>query len=118
MKITLETLVASLTPLRSLFSKEIPVSVGFHISKTIKGIEDNMKIYDESRSSLIKKYGTENEDGTFTVPPKSVPKFDKEHKELLNTEIDIQADQISISKLGDITMTASEIYTLDWLLTE
>ena len=118
MKLKLETLVSSVTPLRTLFSKEIPVSVGFNISKTVKAIEENIKIYDESREALIKKYGTENEDGTYTVPPKAVKKFEAEHRELLETEVDLQADQISIEKLGDIKMSASEIYTLNWLLIE
>lgn len=118
MKIKLEKLVASLEPLRNLFSKEIPISIGFHISKTIQAIEENMKLYDESRTALVKKYGKENKDGTFNIPPKSVKEFEAEHQELLNTEVELQAEEISIARLGDVKMSSSDVYTLNWLLTE
>src|SRR5690606_21842484 len=109
MRIKVEELVASLQPLKTLFNKEVPVGIGFHLSKTIKTIEDNIKFYDESRNNLIKKYGEELDDGSFNMPIESKDDFQKEFRGLLDSEVEINAEPISISKLEGITMTPADL---------
>lgn len=118
MKIKIEKLIGSTEALKNLFTAPVPVSVAFLLSKIIKEFEENLKFFDDARNAAIQKYGKEQKDGTFKVGEKEGVILNKEVQDLLNTEIEFHADPINIDKLNDITLSASDMYSLDWLLTE
>lgn len=116
MKIKLKQLVGSNTALGNLFNADIPVATGFQLGMIIEEIQSHLKRFDEMRDTLVKKYGKEQKDGAFIIPEKQVPVADKELDDLLNTEVEISTEAISISKLGEINVKPIDMYALKWLL--
>jgi hypothetical protein len=118
MKIKLKQLAESNEALGSLLTTEIPVAISFKIGLIVEELNNNMKHFEESRNVVVKKYGKEQKDGTYLIPNKQIEVADKEMEDLLNTEIEINTEPISIEKLGDIKTKPMDMHFLKWLLTE
>ena len=54
MKITLGKVVQAVEPLQKLFNESMPIKTTFKLKKLTQEINDNLKIYDESRNTLLK----------------------------------------------------------------
>ena len=114
MKITLGKVVQAVEPLQKLFNESMPIKTTFKLKKLTQEINDNLKIYDESRNTLLKKYGKEDKDneGVYIVQPKNQEALDKEHQELIDTEITLAFEPISADILGDIQMSPKDLLLL------
>lgn len=118
MKITLEKLLGSADALKNLFNSEVPVTMAFKLSKTIKDAEENIKLFEESRLKLLKQYGEETSEDSYKISEENAPLIQKELDELLKTEVELTAEPLSVDKLGDIKMTSADVYALSWLFTD
>lgn len=120
MKITLGQMVQSVESLQKLFNEPLPIKTTFKLKKITQEIDNNLKIYDDSRNSLLKKYGKadkENE-GMFIIDPKNQKALDKEHTELTEMEVSLSFEPISSSILGKIQLSSKDLVLLDWLIVE
>ena len=54
----------------------------------------------------------------YIVQPKNQEALDKEHQELIDTEITLAFEPISADILGDIQMSPKDLLLLDWLIVE
>jgi len=70
---------------------------------------------------LIDKYGEKDEtgelkvdeNGNCRVPPESINDFNAEMTELLNSEIEINANKLNINDLEEMEFTPSEMIALE-----
>lgn len=124
MKITLDTLLKSFDGLQTISKLKLPVTVSYKVGKTIKAINAELETHQEIRKKRIKELGepTKDQDGKTTenyqVTKENLPIWDKEYKELLANEVDIQIHPLKISELGDEKLEPIVFAELDWLITE
>ncbi|WP_143314983.1 hypothetical protein [Clostridium sp. HBUAS56017] len=123
MKIKNEVLVNSVQVLRKLNNAELPVRVSFKVAKNIKEIEKELKIYEEEKSKLIDKYGEKDKEGKIktsengTVNIFDVENWNRDIKELLSIEIDLNIEKIDISELSsDLKITPGELGLIEYLI--
>ena len=124
MKIKNEALVNSVQVLRKLNNAELPVRVSYKLAKNIKSIEKELNIYEEEKQKFINKYCEKddegnnkiNEDGTIKII--DTEKWNKDIKELLDIEAEINIEKINIDELAksDLKLTPAELTLIDYMI--
>lgn len=123
MKLSNGALVNSIGVLSKLNNSVLPVKTSYKLSKNIKTIDKEIVLYNEERQKLINKYAAKNEagenkieNGAFEI--EDTENFNKDHKELLDIEVDIKVEKINIDELAksDLTITPGELSLVDYLI--
>lgn len=103
MNIKLGQLVAKTPSLEALVSTKLSAVAAFRLAKDVRLINDELTTYNTAHNDLIKKYGSENEDGNYQIKADD-PKFQDyavEETELLNEEVDLDIQQVKLNELGN-----------------
>ena len=105
MKLTYEKISSALPALSKLSKLDLKVVEAIKLARLIGKIEAELKPLEKTRATLFRKYSEEVENGTYKIKPESYDTFSKEYRELLETEIDIDADKVVIE--SDIAIDAA-----------
>jgi len=102
MKIKLSQIVNSVESLNKIVEIKLPVKVAYKVNRLINKINPELKTYNESRETLVKEYGDEQEDGSWkVVDPVKLNEFAIKLTELLEVEIEVEFEKIKIEDLGE-----------------
>lgn len=104
-----------------IFGLKLPMAISFQIARLGKGIQAELKTYDEELGKLIKSCnGTQAEDkpGFFVFGPDTATAFQIGMLDLLEATFDVgSAWPMDLGKLGSIELSATELMNLDPLFT-
>jgi hypothetical protein len=114
MKVSLFEIYSSVGVLNKLVDLALPAKSSYKFVKIMKKFNDELKMLEDERQKLINKYG-EEKDGVVSVLEKHKEDFLKEFSELLETQIDVDWDPISIDSLGNVELSVSEITKIQFL---
>lgn len=114
-------LINSTEVLQKLARTELRAKVAWQVSKLLKLAETEMQNFNETRLEVLKKYGEKDENGELItdennnckIVPSEIANFNNELNELLNTQIEINANKLDIDDLDDINFTPAEMNTLE-----
>lgn len=117
----ISALVDATEVLQKLAQKSLKAKVAFQVSRLLKEADKEVKEFNDTRIKLINKYGEKDETGELKVdetgncriPPESMTEFNNEMSELLNSEIEINANKLNFDDLGDVEFTPSEVIVLE-----
>lgn len=124
MKLSNEKIVNSIPALNNLSNKDLPIRASFFVAKNIRELTKTVETFNSEKSKIMKKYCKKKEDGSLdvkidgTVDICDQENWDKEYKELLNIESDVDITKIHVSELGNVTLTPSSLITIDFMLEE
>jgi len=117
MQIKVEKLMLAKDSLNKLLSQELPVTTAFRLSKLAKQVIEELKTVEDNRIKLIKKYQEEPKEGekesNIRVAPENAAAFNQDFSELLNIEIGLDFEPISIGEISDVKLTAIDLINLD-----
>lgn len=114
-KIKLHTLVEAKEPLQNLSTKELPLKTSYKLAKAIKRINDELVFFEEERFKLCKKYGKfVEQNNTYEVEDANMPEFKKEYIELLNIEVELDCERVSLP--DTISIKPIDLLVLDGLV--
>jgi len=116
--LTLSELKGMEQPLTKLLDQQLPVKVGFKLSKVLKEFSKELGELEEQRQKLIRQYGEADENQITITDPEKLEKFHTEFNDLLKEEITFEYSPINIDLLGDVDMPVSEIAVLSVLFTD
>jgi hypothetical protein len=114
MKVKLIDIYSSVSSLNKLMEQPLSAKISFKLMKLLNAINDEVKLIEEQRMKLVKKYA---EDG-ITVSDSKRDEFLKEFSEFLNEEVDMAWEPISIETLGDLQLSVAELTRVQYLFTE
>jgi hypothetical protein len=114
MKVSLFEIYSSVGVLNKLVDLPLPAKSSYKFVKIMRKFNDELKIMEEERQKMINKYGKEK-DGTVTVEDENKDSFLKEFGELLETQIEVDWDPISVDALGDVELSVAEITKIQFL---
>lgn len=114
-------LLNSTDVLQKLANKELKAKLAWSVSKLLKAADKEIQDFNETRMNLIKKYGEKDESGELITDEKGNCKiiadnmntFTTELNELMNADVEINANKILIDDIGDIEFTPSEMTVLE-----
>jgi len=99
---------------QGLLKQKMSLKVKVYLQRLNNAIGEDIKLYEEARKDLFKKYGTE-ENGNITISGDNLAAFNKEHGELLEADkaIDVAAlwaSDLTLDSLSNIE--TDEFYPL------
>lgn len=126
MKLSNEKMLSSISVLKSLSVMELPVKVSYAIAKNINKLDSELKTYEAERSKLIDKYALKDEQGQVKADDKGQITFkecckelwDKDIRELLAIENEIDIHNFNINLLENYNMSANELICIDYMIEE
>ena len=84
MKLTNAIIYNSLPVLRTLNTTKLPIKTSYKVNKNIRALQSKLDFVEEQRKSLIRKYGTEEENGSINVGIDKMETFYKDFNEVLH----------------------------------
>lgn len=113
-------LLNSVDVLKALANKDFKAKLAWSISRLLQAAEKEIQNFNETRYALIRKYGTKDENdklitdenGNCKIEADVVTEFNDELNELVNTEVEINANKINIGLIEDLEFTPSEMAVL------
>ena len=107
--------------LQKLSQKDFKAKLAWSIARLLKSAEAEIQSFNDTRMNLIKKYGEKDESGELVTDEKgnckinneAVNEFSNELNDLVNTEVEINANKIDIKLLEDIDFTPSDMAALE-----
>lgn len=120
-RVKISQLVDSTDILRKLSQKDFKAKLAWSIARLLKAAETEIQSFNDTRMSLINKYGQKDENGQLITDEKGncqiehecLTDFSNELNELLNTEIEINANKIDIALLEDLEFTPADMAQLE-----
>lgn len=116
--------------LMGIRAKRVPVKMSFILSRNLRKLEEIVQDIETKRNDLLQAYGEKDEDGKLkvgdnnemTVPAQDVPKFMSDWSDILNTDIEITLDKLSMDDVekcdqdGYDSLTVEEVEALECMI--
>ena len=125
-KVQLKDIIEGTEVLKKLAGQPLRGKVAFQISKILKRLEDELTLFNNTRVEIIKKYSQtdengeliSDENGNVKLKEETIEDFNKEITELLNMEIEIDANRIALEDIENVDFTPAEMTLLMPLIEE
>lgn len=108
--------------LNELVTYKMPAKISYSIAKATKVINDELPLYEKTRTAKAEEYASKDADGKpiiednqYKFEAAALKAYSTELESLLNQTFDIQIDKISIDALGDAEIQPQQFLVLDWL---
>ena len=120
MKFTLGEIYGLTKSLQKLTDKELPLKISFRLLKFLRDCSEEMEILEKARIKLVEKYSEEKKEGSndIKVSEENKDKFQEEFSILLNEQIEINYDPISVDDLGDIKISTNDLIPMQKIFKE
>ncbi|HUS49932.1 MAG TPA: hypothetical protein VMZ91_07185 [Candidatus Paceibacterota bacterium] len=105
--------------LQKLTDKELPIKVSFRLYQFLKNSAVEMETLEKARVKLVEKYAGAQEEGKeMKVADDKREKFQEEFTSLLNEEVEIPFEPISVEDLGGISISANDLFSMQKIFKE
>lgn len=119
--VKISDLLNSTETLQKLAQKDFKAKLAWSIARLLKSAEAEIQSFNDTRMNLIRKYGQKDENGELItdengnckIEQESINEFTNELNELVNTEVEINANKIDINLLENIDFTPSDMAILE-----
>lgn len=119
MKLKLDQIFIGYAALQQVGSEKLPIKLSFTLQRNMRLLAPEAEGYEKSRVALIKtKYGVEQKNGNFSVPPKNMEAFQKEMDELGKSEIELDIKTIAIDQAEALQISPVQFDALEWMFVE
>jgi len=118
MKVKLFDVYNSVNVMNKVLDAQLPISVSFQLTKLVKTLNEEVKMIEEERIKLVKKYSETDKDGESTVSEDKKQNFLKDFSELLETEVDLNWTPVSVSKLENLNVSVNELSKIQYIFSE
>jgi hypothetical protein len=102
--------------LRSIANEKLPIKGAYAISRLLAKLELEFKHLEETRVALVKKWGTLDELGNYSIPKEDIDtinSFLTEFGDFLDTtEVEFEFNQLDLNQLGTLETTSNLIPVL------
>lgn len=114
-------LLNSVEILRKLSQQDFKAKTAWQVARLLKAAEGEIQSFGDTRMNLIMKYAEKDENGELIkdendnvkLIPENVATFTTELNDLLETEVEINANKLTLEQLDDADFTPSEIAMLE-----
>lgn len=120
-KVKISELLNSTDTLQKLAQQDFKAKLAWSIARLLKAAEAEIQNFNETRMNLIRKYGEKDENGELVTDEKGnckigneyINNFSNELNELIDTEVEINANKIDIKLLEEVKFTPSDMAMLE-----
>ena len=125
LKLSNEKIVNDTQMLSAISQKQLPVKVSYAIAKNISKIEAELKIYNAEKQKLLEKYAEKDKDGkvksengSIRIQKEHIEDWNKDIKELLAIENEVDIHKFKLSELDGkaCNFSPSEFMAIDYMI--
>ena len=123
-----ERIVNTINVLGELSNAKLPVKVAYAITKNINKINTELKAYNDEKVKLIDKYAEKDGEGKLKVDEKGIIPLKEEHiedynrdiKELLSIENEIDIHMINLDDLlnSNYNISPADLSAIDFMIND
>ena len=123
-----ERIVNTINALGKLNNTQLPIKVAYAISKNVNKIESELKVYNTEKAKLIDKYCEKDEEGKLKIDENGnaalkeeyIEDYNKDIKELLSIENEIDIHMIKLDDLlnSNYDISPAELSAIDFMIEE
>lgn len=114
-------LVNSVDMLQKLSQQDFTAKLAWQVARLLKAAQAEIQSFNEARMTLINKYGAKDENGQLItdeagnckIDDTAVTEFSQQLNDLLETQIEINANKIKMEDLTEVKFTPNEIGLLE-----
>lgn len=128
LKLSNEKIINTINVLGKLNNAQLPIKVAYAISKNINKIESELKVYNTEKEKLIDRYAKKDEEGKLkadeygnvNIKEEHIEEWNKDVKELLSIENEIDIHIIQLDNLlnSDYNISPAELTAIDFMIEE
>lgn len=112
--------------MRELSTKSLKGRVAFRVARLLRELEKEFTLFNDKRMDLIKEYAQKDENGKMksddngnvTLDQDRLTEFYQSLEDLLNADVEINAEKIDAEDLGDVEFTPTQIISLEPFINE
>lgn len=120
-QVTLNDILNNVQIFREISTMTLPIKTAFRVARLIRELDKESATFDESRRIIIEKYAErdengemkQTEEGNIILQQDRIMECNNELNDLLNTEIEINADKLNLDEMGDIELTPAQVYNIE-----
>lgn len=125
-KLKLNELLNATDALQTLSKKSLQARPAFQVVRLLKAADKEIQEFNDVRVKVVNQYGDKDENGELItdengnchIAPEHINEFNKELNDLLNTEIEINANMLSLGDLEELEFTPSDLALLEPFIEE
>lgn len=110
--------------LAKLTAQPVPLRVAFKLKGVLAKVNEELRKYEECRQDALERLGKKGEDGKLVLSADNSVQFEKGGLERFSKELtdlgnmEVELPTVKLEEVGDIQLTAEEVYLLDGVLVE
>lgn len=125
--VKLRDLLDSMEVLKELGQKSLSGRTAYQIGKILRQVENEFNLFNEARGKVIDKYCTKDENGKpiineetneFTFSEENLKSTIEEVNNLLDSDVSLNANKISLADLESLDFTPTQMALLDVYIEE
>ena len=117
-KTTLGILKQSEQALSKLMNANLDIKTAYTLGRIANKIGQELKSTENLRIKLVEKYGDKDDKGKHVVPEDKKEEFWAEYSELLEVEVELNFNKITLEKLAKVNMTPADMVYINYLIEE
>jgi hypothetical protein len=113
--------------LSKLMSAQLPIKTTFRLKKLVQNLEGELKLFEETRHSIVQEYGEkdeagnlkQNEQGLVNLDVSKSEEWQVKLSELMMIESTLELPKLTLSDFGDkVELSANDLFALGSLISE
>lgn len=120
MKLKVSQVLNAVEPLKKINAPELPIAVSMRLINIMDQLNPVLVAFEARRKPLFDSYAvtsdSKNKKSKKKVPPKQQSKFIAEIQTLLDEEIELPIEPLSLSDLKGVKISSSELRLIKWLV--
>ena len=119
MKLSVSQIVNSVPVLNKLKDEQLPVKLSYRVGRILEKFAKEYNLFEDTRLSLVKKYGVENTDGNFEVAEDKRSQFFKDLSDVLQEEVELSIPLIPLEMFPNSSLiTPQDMVYISFLIEE
>lgn len=120
-KVSLNDILNASETFNIIMKQSFKGSLAFKIARLARELSKEMETFNVERQKILQKYCVKdennelkiNDNGTVQVEPDKVNEFNDEFSSLLETEVEINADKLSMDSLDNFDITPQQMILIE-----
>ena len=120
-KVNLNDILNASDTFNAIMQQSFKGSLAFKIARLAHELSKEMETFNAERQKLLQKYCVKdengelktNDNGTVQVEPDKINEFNEEFSSLLETEVEINAEKLSMDSLDSFDITPQQMISIE-----
>ena len=120
-KVNLNDILNASETFNAIMQQSFKGSLAFKIARLARELSKEMETFNAERQKLLQKYCVKdengelktNDNGTVQVEPDKINEFNEEFSSLLETEVEINAEKLSMDSLDSFDITPQQMISIE-----